>query len=352
MVGATSLPIAVSLVNLHCYGVFMTVDINGQFEHALEALESIKQKNQKPYLSISNEVRNDAYSISPAFRRLQPLLDDPGNPGVTKWKTVGCQILPASCGDYGVGWFMWALRDASAIDGNYKTASTAASFYKDVSDEINGACRSGKLSCFHSLLPFMPHTALSQLRLLPAALWKGYRELVFRIPPPLQDGPSIGTPDQMRDSLIFLNISNYEAPPVIASPMVNVPVEQQALKVKGKIIKTYRILLPVLIPLALVTFFTSMSVCVSRRTCPPIVVIAFAAWVGVATRISLLAVIDVSAFPAIFHAYLSFAFPLSCLAIVASIVSVPILFSDWKHGRGARLCLPRVQNNHSLNSAR
>ncbi len=123
---SAALPTAVSIVNRIVYGEFETVDIKGDFEGALEALESIRPDHRVDFLSVSRDVREKAYKVSPTFGRLRKFFDSPGVPYILRWEAPGCQVFPKTCGDYAFGWFMWAFRDAAALDGDYANAPTSA----------------------------------------------------------------------------------------------------------------------------------------------------------------------------------------------------------------------------------
>ena len=45
------------------------------------------------------------------------------------------------------GWFMWALRDATAQAGHYRIATEAKDFYRRMAGEIGAACDDGRLDC-------------------------------------------------------------------------------------------------------------------------------------------------------------------------------------------------------------
>jgi hypothetical protein len=87
--------------------------------------------------------RAQIYAVSPAFRELQPALEDL-NSG---WFTYGCLSYPHTCGDLTGGWFLWAVRDAVTRSGYHSTAANAAAYYLRLADEINAACESGRLDC-------------------------------------------------------------------------------------------------------------------------------------------------------------------------------------------------------------
>ena len=76
---------------------------------------------------ISEGCRERAYSVSPAARDwLRCWTDRKGKPGA---ESVAPRPATADCPEILSGWFMWALRDAVAAAGHYKTAPDAMRFY-------------------------------------------------------------------------------------------------------------------------------------------------------------------------------------------------------------------------------
>lgn len=166
----------ISGMNLYNYGIFATNDFKEKnFKAALDAIHSVRTSEVTPYLPASKEKREILYNVSPSFGKLRDYFDGPG----MGWTGFGCQDYPLTCGDYASGWFMWALRDAAASAGFYQTPNTAKIFYKSIADEISLACSSGKISCEHSLIGFLPPMRQDQWGLLPDALSKGIKKLAY-----------------------------------------------------------------------------------------------------------------------------------------------------------------------------
>ena len=314
---------AIGAINLSVYNTFSTVDINGSFEKAFEALESVKPDVYIPYASVSKSSREKIYKVSPTFAQLRPIIEGPNSPEQT-WKQASCQYYPALCGDYATGWFMWALRDAVALHGNYSSPHASAAFYMKVHDEVTNACRSEVISCYHNALPFMPHIDETQIFHSAASMESAVDELSLETPPPVDGVSSIGTEAQVWEAAYFLNVENYTPPPNVKETSDSRFVAF-AINLRDSMLKLYADFLPMLLLLGICSALILAVRSLYRRTYSVAFAIACAAWVAVACRLMALVLIDISSFPAIFHLYISYAYPLSCYASLISI----FLFGRW-----------------------
>jgi hypothetical protein len=99
------------------------------------------------------------------------------------------------------------------------------------------------------------------------------------------------------------------------------------------LIAAYRVLLPLLGAIGLTAWLVRLAQVVTKRvpaTAP--FVIGSALWVMVATRIAVVVLVDISAFPAINQRYLVAAYPLLCVASVLGISGL----AAGVPGRGVR----------------
>lgn len=159
---------AVAAINLWVYGTFVTVDFkSASFEKALDILQTVRAGPPVPFVPVPAPARAAIARVSPAFASLQPYFNGVGR----SWTAPGCATYPTTCGDYAGGWFMWALRDAVAATGHYRSPQAAARFYRTLWQQVHAACQSGKLSCKPNALPFMPATTAAQWRRWPAELF-------------------------------------------------------------------------------------------------------------------------------------------------------------------------------------
>jgi hypothetical protein len=198
-----------SCINKIAYGSFVRVEINSSpFKDAMAALQSVEVGKQIPYVPVSKQAREAIYQVSPSFSQLKGYLDpSTGSP----WQ-FGCHFYPETCGDIAGGWFIWAVRDAVAINGYYTSPKSAANFYRRLANEVEGACQSGKLQCKPLLFGMIPRISTSQWRKLPDSLIEALRMVTF-YNPPLADIPSSGPPAALMSDMEFLG-----SPPRTTSP--------------------------------------------------------------------------------------------------------------------------------------
>ncbi len=145
----------VAAINWHYYGVFRTNEYrSGEFVRAYGAFTRIQPTEFHRYVPAPADDRQKAYEVSPEAKRLATSLD--GQHG-HDWAALGCSIhpIPPPC-DLQSGWFMWALRDAMAETGHYRSAPETEAYYAAVANEIDSACDSGRIRCSAQRNSFTP----------------------------------------------------------------------------------------------------------------------------------------------------------------------------------------------------
>ncbi|OXL15193.1 hypothetical protein [Polynucleobacter cosmopolitanus] len=201
----------VSSVNYVQYGRFVTQEFtNGHFIKVLGQLNSVVDKQDTPYIPVSEKKRALIYKVSPSFRELKPFLEG----DLKVWQESGCAIYPHTCGDYAGGWFMWAFRDAVARKGYYQSTKTAEDFYRQLGNEITKACREGLLSCQSNLLPVIPSIPKENFSLIIPKLNQAIKNLLVINPTDLTAGPSLEPRfllEQYRDFLGYPRITPTES---------------------------------------------------------------------------------------------------------------------------------------------
>ncbi|MBK9089432.1 MAG: hypothetical protein IPL90_10460 [Holophagales bacterium] len=145
---------AVALRNRAAYGVPTACESTDRpFTSAYGALARIVPSDRKAKVPVPADVRRKAYGQSEAFRHLEPFLEGAVGAG---WSAISAANLPETAGEIAGGWFQFAIREAAAKAGFYRDATTAASFWRRVASELNGACAAGRLDCLperHTLTP-------------------------------------------------------------------------------------------------------------------------------------------------------------------------------------------------------
>ncbi|MCK9516175.1 MAG: hypothetical protein WCZ18_07340 [Ottowia sp.] len=320
-------------LNRATYGVFVNTEFTGgEFKHALAVLQSVQVGPPQPYVPVPERTRAAIYEQSPAFSELRWYLESKDSPGYF-WRGFGCPLYPSSCGDMAGGWFMWALRDAVAYSGHYDSAVDANTYYRRLANEVQAACQSGALKCRRSWLQFMPRITTEQWLHAPRAALRGLELLTFLREKPeaaltLPTGPPGSRPAEVKRVLgrPLTTPINKVAPD--ASPdwqhAADLPpsrMAKAARHVHQIFIKIYAIVLPLLTVGGLICFFVWAFRLWRHRSAQDAWMfgVALALWGLLGTRLALLVLIDISAFPGITPYYLLPAYALLCAAAVLSV---------------------------------
>lgn len=163
-----ALVVIVYSVNQHTFLAFAKSEMSSRaYLRACKALRRIKPSRDQRFISVSHEALELAYTVSPTFARLQPLLEGELGHDWAYETYTSHQIS----GEIAAGWFHWAFRNAASVAGMHATPATAKKFYSNVAREINDACDKGRLpKRFAS--PFADPSALVGMPHLPASFQK------------------------------------------------------------------------------------------------------------------------------------------------------------------------------------
>lgn len=138
--------LTISSINYLKYGIFTTVEFKDKvFLEAYGSLTRVKDKERKQFVPVSKEKIKRIYEVSPSFKKLELFLSGDLGKNWAKHSTV---FENKESGEMEGGWFMWAFRDAVAAAGYYKTGSVAFGYYRQLSIEVDNACKEKKLDCF------------------------------------------------------------------------------------------------------------------------------------------------------------------------------------------------------------
>jgi hypothetical protein len=407
------------------YGSFVGVDFKEHnFESTLELLADVDAGPRLAYVPVTNTARAEIAKVSPAFAPLSEALA-PGQPIFVGWNSVGCAVYPTTCGDIAGGWFMWALRDAAAKNGFYRSPAIASESFGKIASEIAAACSTGRLNCRRRWLSYLPPLTVGQWTALPRAMLSVLDRVIFLDPPlpAIAEKPSIRSRDA--EYLDFLH-EPYVDPPIqrsyqlivrgwyrdaaspdwpifkvyaeqgleiqssttrLASPdlqqhfsdpaadhnrfeisflcpnicvvtalgaqhrelriavdhdgptsaisgsavlyvdsvananasRVANPAQNLAARARLWLVRIYTILIPTLLIAGVFAAMAAIWHAIKRRTLDVVLLTALACWTLVVTRIVLLALIEVSSFPA---ANMLYAAPAAYLAVIAAILSI------------------------------
>ena len=168
---------SISVLNLIHYQVFSLVDFkSSQFTQVLRILNSIVVDQEVQYVPVSSDKRHKAYSASPEFAKLRPFLEDQSNP----WLSPSCAVYPEICGDFAGGWFMWAVRDATAMAGFFQTHQASEQYFAVINQELTQACQKQIIICDPSPVSFIPKITKEAWVDLPLKLWEALRLTMYR----------------------------------------------------------------------------------------------------------------------------------------------------------------------------
>ena len=189
----------ISTINFSKYGIFKDVDFKEkEFQNTLKNLNSVKIDQDIAFVPVPKERREILYKISPSFAELREYFEVTGK----GWTEHGCKFYPESCGEYAGGWFMWALRDAVASKGYYKSAAEAAAFYKKMNQEITSACNDKRIVCKKNLIPFMPNINYEQWLNFPKKFYRAINMAAWNYGYNIPFSPS----DNAHGSLFYFKI--------------------------------------------------------------------------------------------------------------------------------------------------
>ena len=137
------------------------------FQSFYRSLLRIKPTEPKPYAPITMDTLHRAFAVSPTLARLRAPLDGPIG---ESWRVETRQRI-GTPNEIGVGWIVWATRQAAATEGIFASPETARRFFTKASREINQACDDGRLPTRFVLDGFLdPFTQSGAQRRLPASV--------------------------------------------------------------------------------------------------------------------------------------------------------------------------------------
>ena len=297
---------AVAANNQRIYGTYKTVDtVSGPFLSAYGALTRITPDHWVRDVPVTRDARIKAYSISPSFAQLQPSLE--GTIGVNWIKIGGGDDLRG-------GWFSWALRDAAASVGHYRTATEADAYFQRVADEINTACDAGLVACVGPRATLMPPLRTAYLQPFASAAGRSGLTLARWGGIGVAASPSTVPTDVAYNFRAMTNeneVGNDPVPPLR-------PTATAALSVD---LSAYQLATPIALVLALAGFVLALVPVVRKNPGAGSLntaVMLTALLACVLSRIVLVSLVDATSFPAVSAIYLAPAFDIMLVWIFIS----------------------------------
>ena len=284
------------------------------------ALLSVKRFNPVAFRPIPREVRLRAYRESPAFASIAPFLD--GSQGSAEqrrqWMELSCFLYDTTCGDFGGAWVVWAVRQAAADAGHYRSAATAAAFFDRMASELGAACDGGRLRCGTRRSSFVPPLLGTSVRDLFEYGWLGTQEVLrFRLRDYVLGSPSESecNADEVR-RMEWLT-GGPVAPPKVSPTLWAGPVRttDARLRIARWVASGYRTGFRTLVLLAFVAFLAQLAATRWARKGLSLLVLALALVAAIASRIAMLAYVEATMFPAFgnWPAYITPLYPLLLL---------------------------------------
>ena len=162
--------------NRIAYGTYVGVDFKERnFVAAVAALQRIGPVT--PFVPVPHAARAQAAAVSPTFAPLAAALAS-GGP-LAGWMGLDCATRPSTCGDFAGGSFVWALRDAAAMNGFYISAENASRKFGQLYGELSSACDDGRLRCRNKFLSLIPPMSGEQWLLMPRLFASAAKMVAF-----------------------------------------------------------------------------------------------------------------------------------------------------------------------------
>lgn len=313
---------AICALNYSSYRFWGTVEFRAApFKDAYGALSRIKVGPWRQYVPVSREMREAAYAVSPAFRKMQPFLEGSLGEG---WASLGTATtgLPASERQIHGAAFMWALRDGAAAAWQHASCEQAMVYYREIADEINAACDSGKLPALPRRSGFVPPWRHEYTEQLPGTFlesWKFITTFIYVVPkPPPSSGPDEAV-------ALFAKLSRTPLSPRPGDPPL--PASEQRSEafrdgVLKDVTRLYAFLVPAAVILALPALGLLWILVVRGRAPLATAVLPTAALAGAVALTLVVSLVQVTSFVAITIGYQAAAYPLVLLFVTLSFAGI------------------------------
>jgi hypothetical protein len=134
--------IGVYTTNYFVYRSFARSEMTARsFQSLFHSLLRIRPSEPKRYVPITSDTLHRAFKVSPTFAELRTQFDGPLGEAwrIETYHRVGVR------NEIGVGWIVWATRQAASAVGVFDTAEKSQRFFKKAAREINSACDDGRL---------------------------------------------------------------------------------------------------------------------------------------------------------------------------------------------------------------
>lgn len=313
----------VNSLNYFKYGVFRNNDLrSSEFLAAYGSLSRLRHDQWQRYVVFPKDARERAYRFSAAARELHPSFE-----GVIGnfWRNVGCAFTGFTpCPEILSGWFIWALRDATAAAGHYRSAEEARSFYLRLAAEIDSACDEHPGECLSHretlVPPWRGHYFVDTLRRSADV----FSTLVSMGGAPVAVGASVGSPQELA---MFAVVTNGPLAPAEQSAAGTKKTDSNLAPARDtiryatarRLAKAAGTISELGVPAAIAVWVAWGLIAVRRRELDAVLVMASVLVAAVATRVILLAFLDVTSFRSNNIRYLQPVAPMA-LALISTVL--------------------------------
>ena len=287
------------VINWRVYGMPVGVEYKEtNFVRAIGAISSVRSGEVKPYVSVTRATRQRIYPVSPPFAELGPHLD--GALG-ERWAKALCDndLHRNTCGEIGSAIFAWALRDAAARAGHYRSPAEASAFYGKIADEIETACAKKQLECERQLLAELPPYSWSQLSTIPQRMLGALIMVLYARWQSVDGVPSLGDIGQFRADLPFLNFPFVQQREPAETGELFAPAPYHAIshRIRELVMRNFEF---ARVPFLIVGLLAAFACLIRRRAAlrNATYLFAIAMWALAASRLLLIALSDATFYTA------------------------------------------------------
>jgi hypothetical protein len=282
--------------NHRMYGVELPDDnVSGEFSRAYQLWAGVRAGPDKPMVAITASQRAAVYEVSPLAAQLRPFLENPRN----SWLIISGRSCAGHgiCDDY-AGWLeAFAIRAAAAQAGHFETGAHAQRYFTGLGDQIEEACRGGRLHCADRTGPLAEALRVDRVTVIRTAL-AGLMyvirspNLTLPVPPVSSLRPShLSTPDSQRAAAAIV----VGEPDSVEQARARIDRFGSDQVVHRALAEVYQVLLPLLGVLGVVGVLG--AVFLRSRARPGLLGLAVVLGIAVISRLVLLSVFDVTVLP-------------------------------------------------------
>jgi hypothetical protein len=132
----------------------------------------VDPESRAPFVPVTRAALHHAGEASPAAAEIAFVLESGARDGYVRYGCAYHHLDPCDR-EFRGGWFMFALRDAAALAGHYRSAPDAQRFYAALAAQIDDACTQRRLACGPPRSGFAPPLAPGDVARIAANAGRG-----------------------------------------------------------------------------------------------------------------------------------------------------------------------------------